>query len=106
MFFNGNLLIMDPYYLPGIDVERLSEIYDQQAPKMRVRRTLDIEAATRDLERRRVLNKTVSASPEVLKEANIEGFISDRSLDGPGLFIGLEITIPLDNMKKEKKASE
>jgi len=53
-----------------------------------------------------VLNKMVSDSPEVLKAANIEGFISDRSLDGPGLFIGLEITIPLDNMKKEKKASE
>lgn len=52
------------------------------------------------------LNKMVSDSPCILKAANIEGFISDRSLDGPGLFIGLEITIPLDNMKKEKKASE
>lgn len=52
------------------------------------------------------LNKMVSDSPTILKEANIEGFISDRSLDGPGLFIGLEIAIPLDNMKKEKKASE
>lgn len=52
------------------------------------------------------LNKMVSDSPGILKAANIEGFISDISLDGPGLFIGLEITIPLDNMKKEKKASE
>lgn len=52
------------------------------------------------------LNKMVSDSPWILKAANIEGFISDINLDGPGLFIGLEITIPLDNMKKEKKASE
>lgn len=54
MVFNGNLLITDPYCIPGIDVERLSKIYDQKAPKMRVRRTLDIETATRDLERRLV----------------------------------------------------
>lgn len=54
MRFKGNILIMDPYCIPGIDVERLSKIYDRKAPKMRVRRTLDIEAATRDLERRRV----------------------------------------------------
>ncbi|NBK24161.1 MAG: hypothetical protein EOM68_19280 [Spirochaetia bacterium] len=54
MRFKGNILIMDPYCIPGMDVERLSKIYDRKAPKMRVRRTLDIEAATRNLERRRV----------------------------------------------------
>lgn len=52
------------------------------------------------------LNKLVSLDTGILDRGNVEGFISHHSIKGPGMVIGLEVTIPLTTNKKVKKGKD